>query len=119
MLSNLAGNALKFTSHGSILIEGTEISREGSSAMLEFSVTDTGIGIAPDQVDVNRGQLRPGGVLITPDMVGSVIGQFVSLECKHDGWKPSPKDAHEIAQCKWAQIVQEVGGYAVFTTGGL
>ena len=51
MLSNLAGNALKFTSHGSILIEGTEISREGSSAMLEFSVTDTGIGIAPDQVD--------------------------------------------------------------------
>jgi indolepyruvate ferredoxin oxidoreductase beta subunit len=25
--------------------------------------------LAPDQVEVNRGQLRPGGVLITPDLI--------------------------------------------------
>lgn len=51
MLSNLVGNALKFTSQGRILIEGSEIEHSSASTMLEFSVTDTGIGIAPDQVD--------------------------------------------------------------------
>ena len=52
MLSNLASNAIKFTHQGSVRIEGTEISREGQTALLEFSVTDTGIGIAPDKINL-------------------------------------------------------------------
>ena len=52
MLSNLVGNAIKFTKQGQIHIEGTEIERDGESALLEFSVTDTGIGIAPDKLDL-------------------------------------------------------------------
>jgi CheY-like chemotaxis protein len=50
ILTNLVGNALKFTAHGWIDIEGRELEREGDSAMLEFSVQDTGIGIAPEQL---------------------------------------------------------------------
>jgi PAS domain S-box-containing protein len=53
MLSNLVNNALKFTRFGSILIEGTELSRQPAGtntlARLAFSVTDTGIGIAPEK----------------------------------------------------------------------
>lgn len=49
MLSNLTGNGIKFTTHGSVRIEGRELSREGDWAELEFSVTDTGLGIAPEQ----------------------------------------------------------------------
>ena len=45
MLSNLVGNASKFTRVGSIRISASEIAREGDQAELEFSVTDTGIGI--------------------------------------------------------------------------
>ena len=49
MLSNLVGNAIKFTPSGSVRIEGTEVEREGDSALLEFSVSDSGIGIATDK----------------------------------------------------------------------
>lgn len=49
MLSNLVSNAIKFTDHGSIRIEGRELSRDSSGAMLEFSVTDSGIGIPEDK----------------------------------------------------------------------
>lgn len=50
MLSNLVGNAIKFTRVGHIHIEGMERQREHDSAVLEFSVTDSGIGIPPEQM---------------------------------------------------------------------
>jgi signal transduction histidine kinase/CheY-like chemotaxis protein len=52
MLSNLIGNAIKFTPSGCIRIEGTELEREGESALLEFSVSDTGVGIPADKMDL-------------------------------------------------------------------
>jgi CheY-like chemotaxis protein len=50
MLANLVGNALKFTRQGKIHIEGRELSREPEGALLEFSVSDTGLGIVPDKL---------------------------------------------------------------------
>lgn len=44
---------------------GTEV----FSPMVPPGEADFLVVIAPDQVEVNRSQLRPGGVLITPDMV--------------------------------------------------
>lgn len=44
ILDNLIGNAIKFTASGYILVEITM-----SSDMLNFSISDTGIGIPPDQ----------------------------------------------------------------------
>ena len=49
MLSNLVGNAIKFTKQGGIRIEASEVACSGPSATLEFSVSDTGIGIAKDK----------------------------------------------------------------------
>ena len=46
MLSNLVNNAIKFTSHGSILIEAYELDSDDNQTRLEFSVTDTGVGIS-------------------------------------------------------------------------
>ena len=45
MLSNLIGNALKFTTQGWVRIDATEIERDGRHAVLEFAVSDSGIGI--------------------------------------------------------------------------
>jgi two-component system, sensor histidine kinase len=45
VLSNLVGNALKFTEHGRIVVEVREESSGPGFTRLEFSVTDTGIGI--------------------------------------------------------------------------
>ncbi|MFZ4625340.1 MAG: response regulator [Rhodoferax sp.] len=52
MLSNLVGNAIKFTPSGQIRIEGREMERGADSAILEFSVSDSGPGIAADKQDL-------------------------------------------------------------------
>ncbi len=49
MLSNLVNNAHKFTPQGHIRIEVREVERVGQSAILEFAVADTGIGIPAEK----------------------------------------------------------------------
>jgi signal transduction histidine kinase/CheY-like chemotaxis protein len=49
VLINLVGNAIKFTEHGEIRVEVSVESVTLDRACLEFSVRDTGIGIALDQ----------------------------------------------------------------------
>jgi len=49
MLSNLLSNAIKFTAHGFVRVEATELTRTDTEALLEFAVTDSGIGISPHQ----------------------------------------------------------------------
>ncbi len=49
MLSNLVGNAVKFTNHGGIHLQVREVARQAQYIVLEFSVSDTGIGIAPEK----------------------------------------------------------------------
>ena len=44
---NLAGNALKFTEHGEVLVNLNEESRSDEGVCLRVSVTDTGRGIPP------------------------------------------------------------------------
>ncbi|MBL8471824.1 MAG: PAS domain S-box protein [Rhodocyclaceae bacterium] len=48
MLSNLVANAIKFTARGSILVTALVAGEDGEGAMLEFAVTDTGIGVPAD-----------------------------------------------------------------------
>jgi CheY-like chemotaxis protein len=50
MLANLVGNAIKFTAQGSVHIEATELTRDGTDATLEFAVRDTGTGIPADKL---------------------------------------------------------------------
>jgi len=52
MLSNLVSNAIKFTSSGTIRMRARETARDNNVAQLEFSVEDTGIGIAPDKLAI-------------------------------------------------------------------
>jgi len=52
MLLNLVGNAIKFTRDGCVRIEGVLREQGGELALLEFSVSDTGMGIPPDQIDL-------------------------------------------------------------------
>ncbi len=49
MLTNLVNNAIKFTPQGYVRLVGREIERNGNVSLLEFAVTDTGIGIPPDK----------------------------------------------------------------------
>jgi len=49
MLLNLVNNAIKFTEQGEVVIEAGERSRGLDRITLEFSVTDTGTGMSPEQ----------------------------------------------------------------------
>jgi len=48
VLINLAGNAVKFTEHGSVTVHVSSQGESESGVRLKFSVRDTGIGIAPE-----------------------------------------------------------------------
>ena len=49
VLLNLANNAVKFTASGSVFIQARVEQDLGDAAILRFSVTDTGIGLSPNQ----------------------------------------------------------------------
>jgi two-component system sensor histidine kinase/response regulator len=53
VLTNLVGNALKFTQSGEIVVRATNATPEpeGGTIVVRFEVSDTGDGIAPDKVD--------------------------------------------------------------------
>ena len=53
-------------------------------------------------------------VVVTPDMVGSTVGIFLSVEVKREGWKYSGT-LEECAQMQWARIVEAKGGRAIIT----
>ncbi|HEY1212081.1 MAG TPA: ATP-binding protein, partial [Bryobacteraceae bacterium] len=52
VITNLLGNALKFTEQGSVTLEARCLSREGNTVTLHFLVCDSGIGIRPEKQKV-------------------------------------------------------------------
>jgi two-component system, sensor histidine kinase and response regulator len=51
ILVNLIGNAIKFTEKGEIVVQAQIVQRNEDGVCLRLSVTDTGIGIAPEKQD--------------------------------------------------------------------
>jgi len=51
ILTNLIGNAVKFTNTGHVLARVVGFEREGNDYELHITIEDTGIGIAPEYVD--------------------------------------------------------------------
>ncbi|MDO9592724.1 MAG: response regulator, partial [Erysipelotrichaceae bacterium] len=51
VLINLTSNAVKFTDEGAVCIEVKLLQNGGSSALLRFSVSDTGIGLTEEQIE--------------------------------------------------------------------
>ena len=48
VLINLGGNAIKFTSHGEVVLRLRVVERSASDVLLEFALKDSGIGIATE-----------------------------------------------------------------------
>jgi PAS domain S-box-containing protein len=79
ILSNLLSNALKFTNHGSINVVVRELNRKGSQSRIEFTVTDTGIGIPKEKHSV----IFDGFTQASPDTTRQYGGTGLGLAiCK-------------------------------------
>ena len=50
VLTNLVGNAVKFTAKGDVIVHVTSDSAKGDTVVVRFAVTDTGIGIAEEAI---------------------------------------------------------------------
>lgn len=54
--------------------------------------------------------------LITPELVGTTIGQFIAVECKRPGWHYTGK-GREAQQQAFLAVVSGKGGITQFSTG--
>ncbi|KAF9945339.1 histidine kinase osmosensor, partial [Modicella reniformis] len=66
VLTNLIGNAIKFTTEGSVVMDCVYKNKTDIDVELQFCVSDTGIGIQRDKIDLifdtfSRGQQKYGG----------------------------------------------------------
>jgi two-component system sensor histidine kinase/response regulator len=50
LLLNYVTNAIKFTEHGNVTVEVQREQADGDHVMLRFTVTDTGVGITPEEM---------------------------------------------------------------------
>ena len=78
MLINLGGNAIKFTEAGEILIHCRCMEKNGAEAMLQFSVSDTGIGIAEEKLGLIFESFRQADGSTTRRYGGTGLGLSIT-----------------------------------------
>jgi signal transduction histidine kinase/CheY-like chemotaxis protein/HAMP domain-containing protein len=76
VLGNLLSNAVKFTERGGLMLR-VSMDREGIAA---FSVTDTGIGIAPENLDAIFGAFQQGDGTLSRRYGGTGLGLSIARE---------------------------------------
>jgi PAS domain S-box-containing protein len=74
VLTNLLANAIKFTAHGGVTLDVTLDRQAGSTTTVRFGVTDTGIGIRPDQVAKLFAPFTQADASTTREYGGSGLG---------------------------------------------
>ena len=78
VLLNLASNAVKFTECGGVTIAVACASRDDSHAVVEWRLTDTGIGIQPDRVGRLFADFAQADVSINRRFGGTGLGLAIS-----------------------------------------
>ncbi|WP_114781528.1 hybrid sensor histidine kinase/response regulator [Botryobacter ruber] len=97
ILLNLIGNAAKFTENGTIGLSANVFSSSGPEVWLEFQVTDTGIGIPPENQQAIFESFNQGSKDITRKYGGTGLGlsitkSLVELQGGQISVKSKPND---------------------------
>lgn len=106
--------------------KGVLLMRNNVGVLMDRDNRPVRYGLANDSKVVNEHMKSADligirSLMITPQLVGSVVGQFVSRECKKPGYRYNPNDKREAAQMRWATLINSYGGDAaiVDTVGTL
>jgi PAS domain S-box-containing protein len=82
ILTNLVGNAMKFTDRGSVMIEIARLAEDGpvGEAMLRFEIIDTGIGISAAAREHLFEKFRQADSSVTRRFGGTGLGLAISKQ---------------------------------------
>lgn len=100
---------------------GAWLMRNNVGALKDATGRVVRYGLCNETADVNK-RLKSSDLigirprLITPDDVGTTVGQFVAIECKEEGWRYTGS-AREAAQLAFGQRIRSLGGYFNFAAG--
>ena len=79
ILTNLIGNAIKFTEEGSVIVEASLVDMlSNSDCLIEFKVSDTGVGIPDDKIAVIFEDFSQADSSITRHYGGTGLGLSIS-----------------------------------------
>lgn len=78
ILSNLLGNAIKFTAQGKVCVQVQLLERENSHARIHFSVSDSGIGISAEDQSILFQPFTQVDTSITRRFGGTGLGLAIS-----------------------------------------
>jgi signal transduction histidine kinase/CheY-like chemotaxis protein/HAMP domain-containing protein len=80
VLGNLLSNAVKFTSAGQVVLRVTPAAGTSQGTAVAFSVTDSGIGIAPENLDAIFGAFEQGDGTLSRRYGGTGLGLSIARE---------------------------------------
>ncbi|MFM2358828.1 MAG: hypothetical protein RLY16_821 [Bacteroidota bacterium] len=78
ILTNLVSNAIKFTRNGAVNIEAELLKLHNNNATIKFSVTDTGVGIAPENLEKIFQTFTQASSSITREFGGTGLGLTIT-----------------------------------------
>jgi PAS domain S-box-containing protein len=78
VLTNLIGNAIKFTHQGEVVVAVTAAGQEDGRARVRFAVRDTGIGIATDKLDTIFAEFSQADPSMTRRYGGTGLGLAIA-----------------------------------------
>ena len=129
ILINLVGNAIKFTEKGSVTVEANLIEKSGDRNLIEFSITDTGIGMTQEATDrlfdrftqadsstTRRFGVTGLGLAICKQLVGLMGGKIGAESEPGVGsrfWFSVPMSGHDNKQSEVDELISAVAGLRV------
>ncbi len=78
VLTNLISNAIKFSSHGGVIVRSKIIPTEVSDAHVRFEIQDSGIGLTPEQIKELFQAFHQADTTITRNYGGTGLGLVIS-----------------------------------------